>query len=128
MAEDRKEDLAAWAELVKETLSEKFLEFRLKPRPMQRGFQVIDPVDRSNLPFLCCFKGRTRFDSINGGVVVAALGFGNLDDEIEEAGKVIDQYKEHLEKKGLAAEVIFNGTKDPIVKRGAYVFVPLEVD
>lgn len=120
-----KMDPPEMAKLVRESLLSKFDEFRMKPKPAQKGFHVVDPSDHGNIPFLSFFKGKARVDSLGGGVVVSAMGFGNLDAEISVATEAANDYASALIFEGFEAKVFSFAKKEPMINRGAYVFVSL---
>lgn len=91
--------------------------------PSRRGYQIVNPSIDRNQPFLDAFGESSGKDTATGGIVIAAIGFGNLDHEFPEATKAIGKYQKYLKEKGVDSEVIINSPED-MLTRGAYLFVP----
>lgn len=84
------------AEVKKLLLEGGFSEFRIFPKPSQRGFSIIDPVESRYLSFLSEKVKR----SLDDCVVVCPLGFGNLEHEFPDQQEEARRYLNYLQEIG----------------------------
>ena len=102
-------------------LENDFPEFKRMPQG-RRGFQVIDPDDEKNRCFLLFLAKKFQVKALVEGIVVAAIGFGNLDHEFRKAKEAIRGYATALQEKDLATKELLTNS-DSITNRGIYLFV-----
>ena len=93
--------------------------------PSRRGYSILDPDDEVNHPFLGALSESQSENTLTGGVVIAAIGYGNLDHEFPVAKEKVVMWQIALQERNVESTVILNSPEDMLL-RGAYLFIPYQ--